>query len=44
MIYSLPPDQSYYRVTTLGRRWRDVLSGRGALYLPATGNRYNTVL
>jgi hypothetical protein len=44
MIYPLPPDQSYYRVTTLGRRWRDVLSGRGALYLSATGNRYNTVL
>src|SRR5947208_12742979 len=44
MIYPLPPDQSYYRVTILGRRWRDVLSGRGALYLPATGNRYNTVL
>src|SRR5262245_10092567 len=44
MIHPLPPDQSYYRVTTLGRRWRDVLSGRGALYLSATGNRYNTVL
>jgi hypothetical protein len=44
MIHPLPPDQSYYRVTTLGRRWRDVLSGRGALYLPATGNRYNAVL
>ena len=24
--------------------WRDVLSGRGGLYLSATGNRYNTVL
>lgn len=44
MIPPLPSDQSYYRVTTLGRRWRDVLSGKGALYLPATGNRYNTVL
>lgn len=44
MIYPLPPAQSYYRVTVLGRRWRDVLSGRGALYLLATGNRYNTVL
>src|SRR5947209_1679288 len=44
MIHALPPDQHYYRVTTIGRRWRDVLSGRGALYLPATGNRYNTVL
>ena len=44
MIYPLPPNQSYYRVTILGRRWRDVLSGRGALYLSATGNRYNTVL
>jgi hypothetical protein len=44
MIHPLPPGQSYYRVTTLGRRWRDVLSGRGALYLSATGNRYNAVL
>src|SRR3954466_15105555 len=44
MIYPLPPDQSYSRVAVLGRRWRDVLSGRGALYLSATGNRYNTVL
>jgi hypothetical protein len=44
MIHPLPPDQSYYRVTTIGRRWPDVLSGRGALYLSATGNRYNTVL
>lgn len=44
MIHLLPPDQSYYRVTTRGRKWRDVLSGRGALYLSATGNRYNTVL
>ena len=44
MIYALPPHQSYYRVTILGRRWRDVLSGRGALYLSATGNRYSTVL
>jgi hypothetical protein len=44
MIDPLPPDQSYYRVTILGRRWRDVLSGRGALYVSATGNRYNTVL
>jgi hypothetical protein len=44
MIHPLPPGQSWYRVTILGRRWRDVLSGRGALYLSATGNRYNTVL
>jgi hypothetical protein len=44
MIHALPPDQHYYRVTTLGRRWRDVLSGKGSLYLSATGNRYNTVL
>jgi hypothetical protein len=44
MIHPLPPDQLYYRVTTIGRRWPDVLSGRGALYLSATGNRYNTVL
>ena len=44
MIHPLPPGQSYYRVTTVGRRWRDVLSGRGSLYLSATGNRYNAVL
>jgi hypothetical protein len=44
MIHPLPPGHSYYRVTTIGRRWRDVLSCRGALYLSATGNRYNTVL
>src|SRR4051812_23363468 len=44
MIHALTPNQRYYRVTTLGRRWRDVLSGRGALYLSATGNRYNAVL
>jgi hypothetical protein len=44
MIHPLPPDQPYFRVTTIGRRWSDVLSGRGALYLSATGNRYNTVL
>jgi hypothetical protein len=44
MIHPLPPGQSFYRVTTIGRRWRDVFSGRGALFLSATGNRYNTVL
>jgi hypothetical protein len=44
MIHPLPPGQSYYRVTSRGRSGRDVLSGRGALYLSATGNRYNTVL
>ena len=44
MVHSLPPNQDFFRVTTVGRRWRDVLSGRGALYLTATGNRYNAVL
>jgi hypothetical protein len=44
MVHTLSPNQDYFRVTTLGRRWRDVLSGRGALYLPPTGNRYNVVL
>src|SRR2546423_15311977 len=44
MVYQLPKNQEYFRVTTVGRRWRDVLSGRGALYLPPTGNRYNVVL
>ena len=39
---SVSPDESLPAV--FGRRWRDVLSGRGALYLSATGNRYNTVL
>jgi hypothetical protein len=44
MVHPLPQKQDYFRVTTLGRRWKDVLSGRGALYLPPTGNRYNVVL
>jgi hypothetical protein len=44
MIHPLPPGRSYYQVTTIGRRWRDVLSGKGALYQSATGNRYNAVL
>ena len=44
MIYALSPDQSYYRVTILGRRMaRGPLRPR-SLYLSATGNRYNTVL
>ena len=44
MIYSLPANQYFFRVTTAGRKWSHVLSGRGALYLTATGNRYNVIL
>ncbi len=44
MIHPLVPNTPFYRVTTVGRRWGDVLSGRGALYLPPAGNRYNVVL
>src|SRR5437899_4643120 len=44
MIHTFPPNTPFYRVTTVGRTWRDVLSGRGALYLSPAGNRYNVVL
>jgi len=44
MIYHLSVNQYYFRITTLGRRWNDVLSGNGALYLTPLGNRYNVVL
>jgi hypothetical protein len=44
MIHPLAPTTPFYRVTTVGRKWNDVLSGRGALYLPPAGNRYNVVL
>lgn len=44
MTHPLPPNHIFYRVTTRGRRWRDVLSGGGSLYLPPGGNRYNVVL
>jgi hypothetical protein len=44
MAFLLPPNQFYYRITTRGYRWRDVLSGRGALSLSPGGNRYNVVL
>jgi RES domain len=44
MIQNLVPGTLFYRVTTPGRKWGDVLSGRGALYLPPAGNRYNVVL
>ncbi len=44
MPHPLPPNHNFYRVTTRGYRWRDVLSGGGALYLNPSGNRYNVVL
>ncbi|MGE3807453.1 MAG: RES domain-containing protein [Gemmataceae bacterium] len=44
MIQPLAANTHYYRVTTVGRKWGDVLSGKGALFLPASGNRYNVVL
>ena len=44
MIYPLPANQHFFRITITGRRWRDVLSGKGAFYLPVTGNRYNVIL
>jgi hypothetical protein len=44
MIVQLSPNQHFFRITTRGRKWNDVLSGRGSLYLPKGGNRYNVVL
>ncbi len=44
MIYPLSANQHFFRITKARRRWRDVLSGEGALYLRATGNRYNVIL
>ena len=44
MTFPLPQNQQYYRITTRGYRWRDVLSGRGGLHLSPGGNRYNVVL
>ena len=44
MIHNLTPHTPFYRVTKVGRKWGDVLSGRGALYLSPAGNRYNVVL
>ncbi len=43
MIHTFVPKTPFYRVTTAGRKWGDVLSGRGALYLSPVGNRYNVV-
>jgi len=44
MVYPLPANQEYYRATTVGRKWRDVLSGKGSLFLSPAGNRYNVVV
>lgn len=43
MIHNLPPNKSYFRVTTRRRKWQDVLSGNGALFLSRFGNRYNQI-
>src|SRR4051812_18088695 len=44
MIYPLPANQHFFRVTSVGQTGKDVLAGAGAFYLADVATRYNVVL